>query len=93
MSNSTRSRAHAAVIAALAAARTEAGKTQRDVAEALPEWLGITHITLAKIETGRRSLSFVEAREIARVIGISVQDLDRRTSELLGLSTGVRRKK
>lgn len=92
MPNSTGSRAHAAVVEALIAARNEVGLTQRELADRLPRWLGLSHITVAKIETGRRSLSFVEAREIASAIGITVTELDRRS---MGLKDArqVRRKK
>ena len=84
MPNSTGGAAHMAVIEALVAARNATKMTQRDVAERLPAWLGVTHVTLAKIETGRRTLSFVEAREICKVIGTTVAELDRSATELTG---------
>lgn len=83
MPSGTRSRAHAAVIEALAAARERSGLTHREVADRLPSWLGFVHTTVGKILTGRRSLSFVEAQELCRVLGITVAELDRQAVQLL----------
>ena len=82
MSKSVRTRAHDAVVAVLVAARIEAGLTQRDIAERLPKWLGWLHTTVAKVETRRRAVSFVEVREYAAVLGMDVATVDKRASEL-----------
>ena len=78
----TKSRAHAAVVEALIAARREGALTQQELADRLPAWLGFTEVTVAKIETGRRSISLVEAREWCRVVGVTIADLDQRAEAL-----------
>lgn len=72
------SRAHAAVLEALIAARERAGLTQRELVDRLPRWLGLIQSAIAKIETGRRDISVVEAQEWCRAVGITVADLDER---------------
>ena len=42
----------------------------------MPKYLGWDHTTLAKIEKGRRNVSFVEARELARVLGTNLAGLE-----------------
>lgn len=91
--HSTWSRAHAAVVDVLVAARDEAQLTQRELADRLPAWLGISHVTLAKIEGGYRTVTFVEAREIAGAAGLTVWELDRRPVELMEARQVRRRKK
>ena len=91
MSKSVRTRAHEAVIAVLVDARLEAGLTQREIADRLPAWLGWMHTTVAKVETGRRSLSFIEVREYARVVGLDVATLDKRAADLAAGRRGPRR--
>lgn len=93
MPSGTRSRAYAAVIEALAAAREKTGLTHREIADRLPAWLGFVHTTVGKILTGRRSLSFVEAQELCRVLGITVEELDRRAVQIAEARRQVRRKK
>lgn len=82
MSKSVRTRAHQAVVSVLVGAREKAGLTQRDVADRLPGWLEWLYTTVAKVETGRRNLSFVEVREYAKVVGIDVAIVDKRATEL-----------
>lgn len=82
MSKSVRTRAHDAVVSVLVAARLKAGLTQRDLADRLPAWLEWLHTTVAKVETGRRNLSFVEVREYAKVVGIDIAKVDKRATEL-----------
>jgi transcriptional regulator with XRE-family HTH domain len=93
MPSSTGSRAHAAVVEALTAARERAALTQRELVERLPAWLGLTQSAVAKIETGRRSLSFVEAQELCQVLGITVDELDRRAVQIVEARRNIRRKK
>lgn len=83
MSKSVRTRAHDAVVSVLVAAREKAGITQRDLANRLPAWLEWRHTTVAKIETNRRNLSFVEAREYAKVVGLTIAVVDKRAAELV----------
>lgn len=83
MSKSVRTRAHDAVVTVLVAAREKAGLTQRDVADRLPAWLEWIYTTVAKVETGRRNLSFVEVREYAKVVGITIAVVDKRAAELV----------
>lgn len=66
----------------LVAARKKAGLTQRGVAERLPGWLEWIHTTVGKVEKGRRNLSFVEAREYAKVVGITIAVVDKRAAAL-----------
>lgn len=93
MPRSTRSRAHAAVLETLAAARERSGLTHREIADRLPAWLGFVHTTISKILNGRRSLSFVEAQELCRVLGITVAELDRHAVQLVEARQAPRRKK
>jgi transcriptional regulator with XRE-family HTH domain len=82
VSKSVRTRAHDAVVSVLVGAREKAGITQRELADRLPAWLEWGHTTVAKIETNRRNLSFVEVREIAKVLGMDIATVDRRAAEL-----------
>lgn len=82
MSKSVRTRSHDAVVSVLVAARIKSGLTQREVANRLPAWLGWTNTTLAKAETGRRYVSFVEVREIAKVVGTDIARVDRDAADL-----------
>jgi transcriptional regulator with XRE-family HTH domain len=58
----------------LAAARTKAGISQ----EAAAAELGVAQSAIAKIEAGRRYVSFLEAADLAALFGISLSDLDPR---------------
>jgi transcriptional regulator with XRE-family HTH domain len=69
---STRNRA---IVTVLTASRREAGLTQRQLAERLPEWLGWDHSTVGKVESGRRRLDVVELLEIARALRIDSEVL------------------
>jgi len=51
--------------------RTEAGKTQAEVAKAL----GVDHTTIAKIESGNRNLSHRLLPQLARVLGVAMARL------------------
>ena len=82
MPKSVRTRAHNAVMAVLMAAREEAGLTQRELANLLPAWLEWGHITVAKVETGRRNIGYIEVREYARAVGLDVATVERRATEL-----------
>lgn len=75
-------RAHDAVMEVLVAARIEARLTQRDIADRLPAWLGWMYTTVAKAEKGRRSVSFVEVREYARIVNLDVATVDERATNL-----------
>lgn len=59
-----------AIVTVLTASRREAGLTQRQLAERLPDWLGWDHTTLGKVEKGRRRADYVELREIAIALGL-----------------------
>ncbi len=58
-------------MAALAAARAEAGMTQRELARRL----GRTHSFVGKIESGERQLNVLEFIEIANALGVKASDL------------------
>lgn len=66
-----RSSRHKALMAALAAARAEAGMTQRELARRL----GRTHSFVGKIESGERQLNVLEFIEIANALGVKASDL------------------
>lgn len=82
MSKSVRTRAHGAVVSVLVAARKKAKVSQREMANLLPGWLEWKYTTVAKIETGRRNLSFVEVREYAKIVGMTIAMVDRRATAL-----------
>ena len=82
MSKSAGARARDDVVSVLVAARREARLTQREVVERLPEWLGWYATTIAKAEKGRRGLDFIEVREYAKVVGITIATVDRRATAL-----------
>jgi transcriptional regulator with XRE-family HTH domain len=65
---------HRALITVLAAARHEAGLTQRDLATLLHR----AHSFVGKIESGERQLNVLEFCEYANALGISAPDLLRR---------------
>ncbi|MDB5608810.1 MAG: hypothetical protein JWP25_5710, partial [Bradyrhizobium sp.] len=71
-----RSNAYDALVAVLISQRKAKGLSQIDVANALPKWLGFDSTTVNNIEHGRRNVSFVEAREIAKVLRITIAALD-----------------
>ncbi len=90
---STKTLPRAALVEALVAARERAQLTQREVIDRLPAWLGISQPDLAKIETGRRSVSYVEVRELCAVTGTTVARLDRRVSALIAAHRPAPRRK
>jgi hypothetical protein len=62
----------------------------------MPEHLGWDHTTLVKVETGRRNISFVEARELARILETNLAGLDLAVEALESANyvvTSARRKK
>jgi len=80
---SFRNGAYDAVVEALITQRRALkGMTLRKVAKLLPEWLGFDWTTLHKIEKKRRDVSFVEVQELAKVLGTTVADLDRKAAAI-----------
>jgi transcriptional regulator with XRE-family HTH domain len=71
-----RSSAYEALVAVLKSQREARGLSQTDVARALPKWLGFDYTTVNKIEHKRRNVSFVEVREIAKVLDTNIAALD-----------------
>ena len=67
---------HSALLAVLISQRKALKLTVRTVAARMPEHLGWDHTTLVKIETGRRNISFVEARELARILQTNLAALE-----------------
>jgi transcriptional regulator with XRE-family HTH domain len=70
MPNSLGSRRNRDVTTVLIASRKEAGLTQRELAERLPQWLGWDDSTVAKVEKGRRRIDLVEFMEVAKAMKI-----------------------
>lgn len=73
---SFRTGAYDAFVAVLISQRNSLNLSQTDVARALPKWLGFDFTTVNKIEHRRRNVSFVEARELAKVLKTTLGDLD-----------------
>lgn len=73
---SFRNGTHAALTAVLISQRNALKLTLRTVAARMPKHLGWDHTTVAKIEQGRRNISFVEARELAKVFGTNLAGLE-----------------
>ena len=87
---------HAALLAVLISQRKALKLTVRSVAARMPEHLGWDHTTLVKVEKGRRNISFVEARELARILGTNLAGLDLAVEALENAkyeATSTRRKK
>jgi hypothetical protein len=87
---------HAALLAVLISQRKALKLTVRSVAARMPEHLAWDHTTLVKVETGRRNISFVEARELARILENNLAGLDLAVEALENagqLATSARRKK
>jgi hypothetical protein len=42
----------------------------------MPKYPGWDHTTLVKVEKGRRNVSFVEARELAQILGTNLAGLE-----------------
>jgi len=82
MAGNFRNGAYDALVEALKARREAMGLSQIDVAAALPGWLGLENTMLNKIEHKTRDVSFVEARELAKVLGLDVAKLDAMAVEL-----------
>lgn len=66
---------HQALITTIAAARREAGLTQRQLARRLAR----AHSFVGKVETGRRQLTVVEFCELAAALGVDPRELLART--------------
>jgi hypothetical protein len=65
----------------------------RNVVARLPEWMDFQFSTLGKIECGVRDVSYVELREIARVIGTAVSALDQRVDDIEAAKAKAARRK
>ncbi|MFA7456808.1 MAG: helix-turn-helix transcriptional regulator [Micavibrio sp.] len=70
MSKSIHRREYKELLAALAAARKEAGLTQAELAKRLKK----PQSYISKIENGERRLDVMELMEIARITGFRLQD-------------------
>jgi transcriptional regulator with XRE-family HTH domain len=73
---SFRNGTHAALIAVLSSQRKALKLTLRTVAARMPRHLAWDHTTLAKVENGRRNISWVEARELAKILETNLAGLD-----------------
>jgi hypothetical protein len=73
---SFRNGTHAALIAVLSSQRKALKLTLRTVAGRMPKHLGWDHTTLTKIENGRRNISFVEARELAKILETNLAGIE-----------------
>jgi transcriptional regulator with XRE-family HTH domain len=82
MAGTFRNGAYDALVEALKARRGALGLSQIAVAAAMPKWLGFDHTMLNKIEHKTRNVSFIEARELARVLRTTVAELDATAAEL-----------
>jgi transcriptional regulator with XRE-family HTH domain len=79
---SFRNGTHAALIEVLSSQRKALKLTMRMVAAQMPKYLGWDHTTVAKIENGRRNISFVEVREFAKILETNLEKLDLAVQEL-----------
>jgi transcriptional regulator with XRE-family HTH domain len=82
MAGNFRNGAYDALVEALRARREALGLSQMAVAAAMPKWLGFDHTMLNKIEHKTRNVSFIEVRELARVLRMTVAELDSIAGEL-----------
>ncbi len=73
---SFRNGTHAALIAVLSSRRKELNLRIRTVVARLPKHLGWDPETLTRVESGSRNVSFVEARELAKVLDTNLAGLD-----------------
>ena len=87
MAGNFRNGAYDALVEALKARREALGRSQVDVAAALPKWLGLDNTMLNKIERKTRDVSHVEVRELCKVLNLTVAELDEMAA---GLETGRR---
>lgn len=71
MGKQLRNARHKALMATIAAARSKAGLTQRELAIRL----GRAHSFIGKIESGERQLNVLEFCELADALGVSAKDL------------------
>jgi transcriptional regulator with XRE-family HTH domain len=76
MAGKFRNRAYDALVEALKARREALKLSQIEVCKRLPKWLSFNHTKLNRVEHKTRGLSFVEARELANVLSITLKDLD-----------------
>ena len=82
MAGTFRNGAYDALVEALKARREAIGLSQLAVAAAMPKWLGFDHTMLNKIEHKTRNVSHIEVRELAKVLRITVAELDKTAAEL-----------
>ena len=82
MAGTFRNGAYDALVEALKARREALGLSQIAVAAAMPKWLGFDHTMLNKVEHKTRNVSFIEVRELARVLQMTVAELDSIAGEL-----------
>ena len=82
MAGNFRNGAYDALVEALRARREALGLSQMGVAAALPKWLGLDHTMLNKIEHKTRNVSFIEVRELAKVLRTPVAEIDATAAEL-----------
>lgn len=80
MSKHLRSARHKALIAALKAARENAGITQRQLARRLDR----AHSFVGKIESGERQLNVLEFCEYADIVGADAAELIRAVAKARG---------
>lgn len=71
MGKQLRNARHKALMAALVAARSKAGVTQRELARRL----GRAHSFVGKIESGERQLNVLEFCELADALGVDAREL------------------
>ena len=82
MAGNFRNGAYDALVEALMTRREALGLSQIEVAAALPKWLGLDNTMLNKIEHKVRDVSFIEVRELAKVLRTTIAKLDATASEL-----------
>jgi hypothetical protein len=66
----------AALLAGLITQRKSLKLTVRTVAARMPKHFGWNHTTLVKVESGRRNISFAEARELVRILQTNLAGLE-----------------
>jgi transcriptional regulator with XRE-family HTH domain len=71
MGKQLRNARHKALMKAIAAARVQAGLTQRELARRL----GRSHSFVGKIESGERQLNVLEFCELADALGLNPKEL------------------
>ena len=82
MAGNFRNGAYDALVEALRTRREALGLSQMAVAAAMPNWLGFDHTMLNKIEHKVRDVSFIEVRELAKILQTTIAELDATATEL-----------